>query len=67
MEILSEELKYLNLQNHTWIKNDLVNKIGYFAINIEDLNLSGTPLINEVLYELAISCSKFEFIRAVLT
>ncbi|KAL4449212.1 hypothetical protein ABPG74_015594 [Tetrahymena malaccensis] len=62
MEVLNSELKYLNLQNHTWIKNEFVNKIGYFAPNIEELNLSGTDLVDEVLYELAISCSKLHSI-----
>lgn len=62
MGILNDELKYLNLQNHTWIKNELVNKIGYFAPNIEELNLSGTELLDEVLLELATSCEKLHSI-----
>ena len=56
LDIFSPELKGLNLHNHTWIKNDLINKIGYFAPNIEELNLSETEITDEVLKELAISC-----------
>ena len=31
LDIFSPDLKLLNLHNHTWIPNDLINKIGYFA------------------------------------
>jgi F-box and leucine-rich repeat protein 2/20 len=46
----------LNLHNHTWISNDLINKIGYFAKNIEELVLSETDITDDVLKELSISC-----------
>ena len=62
MEILNNELIYLNLRNHTWIQGDLLNKIGYFAINIEDLNLSGLYICNDILIEIAVSCGRFIFI-----
>ena len=34
LDILNENLIELNLHNHNWIKNSLLNKIGYFAKNI---------------------------------
>ena len=58
MDVFSPELKYINLHNHTWISNDLINKIGYFAKNIEELVLSETEITDDVLKELAISCEK---------
>lgn len=46
------------MSNNTWITNDQINKLGYFAISIEELNLSGTGVTDEVINELAISCKK---------
>ncbi|EGR27769.1 hypothetical protein IMG5_189420 [Ichthyophthirius multifiliis] len=62
MEILNSQLLYLNLQNHTWIQNDLLNKIGYFAINLEEINLSGTEITDDILYEIGVSCEKLQSI-----
>ena len=62
LDILNENLLELNLHNHNWIKNDLLNKIGYFAPNIKSITLSMTEIDDEVLNELAISCEKLEYI-----
>ena len=35
MEIMSSSLEYLDIQNNTHISNELINKIGYFAPNIQ--------------------------------
>ena len=34
MEVMGPDLEYLNMHNHTWISNELISKIGYFANNI---------------------------------
>ncbi len=62
MEIFSPQLKFLNLHNHTWIQNDLINKIGYFAPNIEEIILSETEITDDVLKELALSCEKLDYL-----
>ena len=49
MNILNANLKYLDLQFKTDISNDLINKIGYLAPNIKELNLTGVPITNKVL------------------
>ena len=56
MTILNANLKYLDLQFKTDISNDLINKIGYLAPNIKELNLTGVPITNKVLVELGKSC-----------
>lgn len=48
----------MNLNNHTWIQNDQINKLGYFAVNIEEICLAGTEVTDDVINELAISCKK---------
>ena len=58
MEILNPELRFLNMHNHTWISREQVNKIGYFAANIEELVLSSTELDDDTLVELGRSCKK---------
>lgn len=60
MEILNQDLRYLNMHNHTWISKEQVNKIGYFAANIEELILSSTELDDDTLIELARSCKKYK-------
>jgi hypothetical protein len=32
---MGPKLEYLDLQNNSWISNQLINKIGYFASNIK--------------------------------
>lgn len=46
---------------HTWIGNELLNKLGYFAPNIEDLNLAGTSVSDDTLAELSITLNKLFF------
>lgn len=60
IEILCPELLYLNMHNHTWINREQVNKIGYFAPNIEEIILSSTELDDDVLIELGKSCKRYK-------
>lgn len=53
---MDSRLEHLDLQYKTDISNDLINKIGYLAPNIKELNLTAVPITNEVLIELGISC-----------
>lgn len=55
---MGPKLEYLDLQNNSWISNNLVNKIGYFAPNIKELNLSSTGITDDVLIELSRSCEQ---------
>lgn len=61
IEILNSDLRYLNLHNHTWINKEQINKIGYFATNIEELVLSSTDIDDDILIELGRSCRKYPF------
>lgn len=58
MSILNPGLEYLDLQYKTDISDDLINKIGYLAPNIKELNLTAVPISNKVLVELGKSCKK---------
>ena len=53
---MDARLEYLDLQYKTDISNELINKIGYLAPNIQELNLTAVPITNEVIIELGISC-----------
>lgn len=53
---MDSRLEYLDLQYKEDISNDLINKIGYLAPNIKELNLTSVPITNEVIVELGISC-----------
>jgi F-box/leucine-rich repeat protein 2/20 len=44
------------MHNHTWISKEQVNKIGYFAPNIEEIVLSSTEIDDDTLVELGRSC-----------
>lgn len=55
---MDSRLEYLDLQYKTDISNDLINKIGYLAPNIKELNLTAVPITNEVIIELGISCKQ---------
>ena len=46
---MDTHLLHLDLQYKTDISNDLINKIGYLAPNIKELNLTAVPITNEVL------------------
>ena len=59
---MGEKLEYLDLQYKADISNDLINKIGYLAPNIKELNLASTNIDNNVLIELGKSCKKLEAI-----
>ncbi|CAK85793.1 unnamed protein product (macronuclear) [Paramecium tetraurelia] len=61
-EALNPKLKFLNLHNHTWLKMEQISKIGYFAINLEELVLSNTELEDDILMELAKSCRNLKVI-----
>lgn len=63
MTILNPKLEYLDLQYKTDISNDLINKIGYLAPNIKEINLTGVPITNKVLVELGKSCKYLESIN----
>lgn len=63
MTILNSKLEYLDLQYKTDISNDLINKIGYLAPNIKELNLTGVPITNKVLVELGKSCKNLQGIN----
>lgn len=63
MTILNPNLEFLDLQYKTDISNDLINKIGYLAPNIKELNLMAVPITNKVLVELGKSCKKLEAIN----
>lgn len=64
---MDSRLEHLDLQYKTDISNDLINKIGYLAPNIKELNLTAVPITNEVLIELGISCKFLEAIDISLT
>jgi hypothetical protein len=55
---MDSRLEYLDLQYKADISNDLINKIGYLAPNIKELNLTAVPITNEVIIELGISCKQ---------
>ena len=59
-------LLYLDLQYKCDISNELINKIGYLAPNIIELNLTAVPITNEVLIELGISCKQLTAINISL-
>ncbi|KRX05466.1 hypothetical protein PPERSA_04503 [Pseudocohnilembus persalinus] len=63
MEIMDDNLTYLNLHNHTWIPNELISKIGYFAKNIQEIDLSETDITDDVIKELALSCPRLRAIN----
>lgn len=60
LEVMNPQLEYLDLQYKEDISNDLINKIGYLAPNLKELNLTAVPITNEVLIELGISCKSLE-------
>lgn len=64
---MDSRLEHLDLQYKTDISNDLINKIGYLAPNIKEINLTAVPITNEVLIELGISCKFLEAIDISLT
>ena len=50
------------MHNHTWLKMEQISKIGYFAVNLEELILSNTDLEDDILMELAKSCKNLKVI-----
>lgn len=46
---MDQKLEYLDLQYKNDISNDLINKIGYLAPKIKEINLTAVPITNEVL------------------
>ena len=56
MEVMGPRLEYLDIQNNAGISNDLINKIGYFAPNVKELNLSSTKIEDDIVFELSKSC-----------
>jgi len=51
-DMLSENLTYLNLANLKWVKNEHLNKLGFVAPNLVELNISGTVADDATLEEL---------------
>lgn len=43
---MDSRLEYLDLQYKNDISNDLINKIGYLAPNVKELNLTAVPITN---------------------
>lgn len=48
-DFLSEEVKILNIENHYWISQDVLSKLGRLAGNLIELNLRNLDIINESL------------------
>ena len=46
LEIMDQKLEYLDLQYKNDISNDLINKIGYLAPKIKEINLTAVPITN---------------------
>lgn len=63
---MDSRLEYLDLQYKEDISNELINKIGYLAPNIKELNLTAVPITNEVIIELGISCKHLTAINISL-
>ena len=49
-EYLSEETLRLNLENHYWIKNNMLDKIGRMAPNIQVLSLRRMKFISNPVF-----------------
>lgn len=43
---MDARLEYLDLQYKRDISNDLINKVGYLAPNIKEINLTAVPITN---------------------
>ena len=48
-EFLNENVKILNIENHYWLSQDLVSKLGRLAENLIELNLRNLDIINSSL------------------
>lgn len=48
-DFLSSEVKILNIENHYWLSQDVISKIGRLAINLVDLNLRNLEILNPSL------------------
>ena len=48
-DFLSSEVKILNLQNHYWLSQDLISKLGRLASNLVELNLRNLDFENSSL------------------
>lgn len=46
LEIMDQKLEYLDIQYKNDISNDLINKIGYLAPKIKEINLTAVPITN---------------------
>jgi len=49
-EYLSEETLRLNLENHYWIKNNVIEKIGRMAPNLQVLSLRRMKFVNNLVF-----------------
>jgi hypothetical protein len=54
--MLTSQLEALNLTNLSWITNDHMNKIGFLAPNIVELNISRTVANDSTLTEMGRTC-----------
>ena len=48
--ILSEETEKLNLENHYWISNNFIGKLGQLAPNLTQLSLRRMPHISNISF-----------------
>lgn len=49
---LSSDLKALNLNNHYWLKNNFIDKIGRMAPNLVELSIRGLQVTSDVFIDL---------------
>lgn len=51
-QLLSKDLKALNLNEHFWLKNNFIDKIGRMAPNLVELSIRGLKVTSEVFIDL---------------
>jgi hypothetical protein len=51
-QLLSRDLKALNLNEHFWLKNNFIDKIGRMAPNLVELSIRGLKVTSEVFIDL---------------
>eukprot|EP01017_Pseudomicrothorax_dubius_P015197 TRINITY_DN17617_c0_g1_i1.p1 TRINITY_DN17617_c0_g1~~TRINITY_DN17617_c0_g1_i1.p1 ORF type:complete len:536 (-),score=94.79 TRINITY_DN17617_c0_g1_i1:125-1732(-) len=60
LEVLNEDLRELNLCNQLWVKREIFYKMGFFARNLEFVNLSKTLINDEALAEIGTLCANLK-------
>ena len=56
---MDDSLRGLDLQHNKSIPANMFGKIGYHAVNIEKLVLTGTDIDDDTLIEISESCKKY--------